>query len=220
MKQLIILIILVGGGYYLYTHGFLNVFNKLKLSPKEFVSDVKSAASSAVGARALPDKVEERACSAGIPRSYMGSLEQAVFSAYDSRAAYALVEMSYLSGLTDTERLITRYINTFTTAEEKNRILNMVSKYQDKETFNLLNRFFQRGTFNRRNLLRKMAEYKTNDAATVIQLALEDKNAGVRAEAEALSEQYRDEPWFSEGKKMQLSHRHLEELMDTSLVDI
>jgi hypothetical protein len=220
MKQLILIIILAGGGYYFYTHGFLNVFNKLKLSPKEFVSDIKSATSIAAAAKTLPVRAQERtcaACSANRPSLY--SLETAAFTAYDAKAVFALLELSYYSGLNDTERIMNKYLTNFSGSGDKGRVLTLMTKYQDKETLRYLVRFFNNGTFARRTLLRKIAEYKVSESAAVIKIALEDKNAGVRAEAEQLDEELKDEAWYIDNKKLTLPLKHLEDLMNIPLAN-
>jgi hypothetical protein len=224
MKQLIILILLVGGGYYLYNNGFLKVFSNAKLSPKEFLSDVKNAASnsitSAAGAsRTLPEKAPERSLNLSINKAGLTALENAVFASYDSRAAYALAELVYGAGLSDGDRVINRYLSAFTLAEEKNRILTLLGRYRDRESFEMLLKYYNRGTFSRKTLLRKLADFKSPEAAEFLTGVLNDNNAALRAAAEAIVSEVSDEPWYENYKtrKQPLPSGHLQELMSIPL---
>ena len=161
MKQLIIIILLAGGGYYLYNNGFLKIFKDMKISPKEFVADVKTAAAESVAAhnfKPMPQRAPERSSGSAISRDYFSALEKAAFASKDSQAVFSLVEIAFNAGLVQTDALISRYLITFTKAEEKNRVLDLASRYKDKDSLNMLNRFFRQGTFPRGDSLASRAE--------------------------------------------------------------
>ena len=221
MKQLLIIMLLAGGGYYIYHNGFLKVLNDMKLSPKEFISDMKGAASSLTASPEgnLPSRAAERACQASVAKANFNALENAVFAAYNSKAAYALAEMAYSLGMEESEGLINKYLATFSRAEEKNRILALITRYKDKESLDMLNKFFIRGVFARKTLMRKIADYKTPEAAEVIQAAAESQNASMRAAAQEVYEEVNNEQWYISGtqKKNQLAAQHTKEIYDIPL---
>jgi hypothetical protein len=222
MKQLLIILLLAGGGYYVYHNGFIKVLSDMKLSPKEFVADMKDAASSLseqTQAGKLPQRAPERACQASVSKANFGALESAVFASFDSKAAYALVEMAYSLGMEESEGIINKYLAAFPRASEKNRILTLITKYQDKDSLDMLNKFFIRGVFARKTLIRQIADYKTPEAAEVIQAAVDDKNAVLRDAAREVYEEVKNEQWYISGthKKIPLAAQHTKEIYNIPL---
>ncbi|MDR1123217.1 MAG: hypothetical protein LBL61_01095 [Elusimicrobiota bacterium] len=221
MKQLLIILLLAGGGYYIYHNGFLKVLSDIKLSPKEFVSDIKGAASSltAQATDGLPARAAERTCPAPVSKENFTALESAAFTSRNSKAAYALAEMAYGLGMEESESVINKYLAAFTRASEKNRILTLITKYKDKESLDMLNKFFIRGVFARKTLMRKIADYKTPEAAEVIQAAVDSKTAALRAAALEVYEEVKNEPWYTSGiqKKSTLAAQHTNEIYNIPL---
>ncbi|MDR0735144.1 MAG: hypothetical protein LBG16_05640 [Elusimicrobiota bacterium] len=221
MKQLLIILLLAGGGYYIYHNGFLKVLSDMKLSPKEFVSDLKSSASvlTAQEQAGLPRRAPERACQASVSKANFGALESAVFASYDSKAAYALAEMTYSLGMEESEGVINKYLAAFPRASEKNRILTLITMHKDKESLDMLNKFFIKGVFARKTLIRKIADYKTPEAAEVIQAAVDNQTAALRAAAREVYEEVKDEQWYISGsqKKNTLAAQHTKEIYNIPL---
>jgi hypothetical protein len=220
MKQLIIILLLAGGCYYLYYSGFLKISDSTNLSPKEFINNIQSAADimAEASVKNLPEKDPQRNCGASISQSNINALESVVFAAYDSKAAYALADLTYSCGLREGRGIIDKYLSLFNTAEEKSPILSIITKYKDKESLDILVRFSNRGTFSRRILLRKIADFKSPEAAEAIRDAANDNNAALKSEAKILIEEFKNEPWFNAPpKKRTLAAQHTRDLYNIPL---
>ena len=220
MKQLLIVLLLAGGGYYIYLNGFFSVFKDIKLSPKDFVADVKAAAAESVAAPGskLPRRAPERVCGAATSRSSLSALEKVAFADKNSQAAaFALTEFAYNAGVDGADALITRYLTMFTKPEDKTRILNLVSKHKDRESLDLLNKFFMGGAFPHKVVAQKIAEFRDPEAAEIIHNAIDNKDAAVREAAQAVYETVKDEAWFNTTKKRALAAQHTKDLYNMPL---
>ncbi|MDR1684138.1 MAG: HEAT repeat domain-containing protein [Elusimicrobiota bacterium] len=198
MKQLILILLLLGGGYYLYTNGFLNVLKQLTgaQTSGEIVQGITGSQLLVPKAAPLPLRMPERAGREGLILGHLNRLEESVFISYDAAACFGLAELVYAAGLDDGPRLIDRYLRVFTMPQERNLILTLLGKYKDKETLDILIKFYNRNTFARRALLRLIGDFKTAEALPVIRAALQDQNAAVRAEAQAIDLEFQKEAWY------------------------
>jgi hypothetical protein len=222
MKQLIVILLIAGGCYYLYYGGFFKIPGSSDLSPKEFVGNIKSAADimAGVSVKNLPEKAPQRDCGGTISQSNFNALKDIVFTAYDSKAAYALADLAYSGGFSEAKDIINKYLSLFTMPEEKNRILSLVTRYKDKESLDMLVNFLNNGTFNRKALLGKIADFKSPEAAAAIRAAAGSGNFAVRSEAKALIEELSDETWFNAPpKKQALPMQHTRELYEMPLAN-
>jgi hypothetical protein len=220
MKQLIVILLLAGGCYYLYYSGFLKITDSTNLSPKEFIDNIKSAADiTAEGlVKNLPEKDPQRNCGASISQGNINALESVVFAAYDSKAAYALSDLTYSCGLRESRNIIDKYLSLFNMPEEKGHILSLITRYKDKESLDTLVRFLNRGVFSRRILLRKIADFKSPEAAEAIRNAADDNNSTKKSEAKILIEEFKNETWFSPPpKKRTLAAQHTRDLYNIPL---
>lgn len=217
MKQLILVLLLLGGGYYLYNNGFLNVIKQAKIDPKSFIGEIKGAAG-AVSYKGLPEKNDSRGTGLKGADANIKLVENTIFATYDANTCYAYTEMAYMSGSNDSEKIITRYLANFTLPEEKNKILTLVTRYKDKQTLEILRQLFNRGTFSRKMLLNKIAEYRSPEVVAIIQQAKSDSNMSVSKEAEAIDARISQESWYSTGgKKMKLQGEQLANIVDAPL---
>ena len=191
MKKLIIIALLIAGGYYLYNHNE-RILGDIR--PSEMGSS--SSAAARAGGR-LPQKTPERSCRINMPRGNFNALENAAFGTYDQRAAFALVELTYTAGMDEAAQVITRYLSVFTIPEDRWPVLTLVSKFRDRESLDMLNRFLTNGTFPRRTVLNNIAAFKNAEAAAIIRDAMGSQNAAIRSAADAVFEEVKNEPWFT-----------------------
>lgn len=219
MKKLIFLLLLIGGAVYAYNKGY---FGAIKLSPAEFAKQVTDAAKSAAGAlefEPLPLKAPERNWKPGLPSADFVALETVVMASRNAKAAYALAEFAYGTGLPEGGAYIRRYLAAFTRPSEKNRILTLVTKYKDKESLDLLESFLTRGTFARKTVLGHIADYKTPEAAQIIMNAADSPTPAINTPAKAMLVELNDQPWFSHSQgKRTLAGKHTADIINIPLV--
>jgi len=207
MKKLAAILLLALCGYYIYQHGLTNI-----LSGTEEASPGRTKIAAG---KPLPPRAPQRACKPNISRGNFSALESAVFAMYDPKAAFALAELAYSTGLDEAQSVINKYLEAFPDPDDKARILTLITKYQDKESLNMLGKFFTRGTFPRKTLIRKIADFQAPEASEIIYTALSSDNPAVRAEAEAMYNEVKDKSWFTAGSgKRQSAGQHAVDMMN------
>jgi len=213
MKKLLILLILIGGGVYFFKNGVSGILKSPGADPKNFISDLQSAMQ-----RRLPEKSSERRGCFAPSEESLKALEDVIFQNFNAKTGFAFAEVAYNSGWPNAEKVVTRYFNSISSVAERNRVLEML-KFRDKQTFDIIHTLFNKSNFDRKVLLKRLADFKSPEAAQVIHDALNDKNPAVRAEAEMLVQQSENEPWFKNqvSGKREFANRHTAELLETPL---
>ena len=222
MKQLFILIMLVLlalGIYILHIAGFFTFLTSTAFKPRTFVADIKSAVAESKAPRpagALPNRAPERSCKISMPVASFNALEKAAFADNNYKTALAFVELVYGSGFDGADKLITRYLAAFEKPQEREPVLALVSKHRDIESLNILEKFFIQGTFARKTVLRKVAAFKSPEAADVFIRAFVDPNPVVRETADELFDEFQNEPWFAAAaqKRRDLQGKYARDLYD------
>ncbi len=200
MKQIIVLLLVIGGGYYLYTHGLSEVMKKVNLNPKDLVEEVKEATGGTLGgilkSNELPEIAPERTGGLKMNAANMGLVETTVFNTYDTDVCFAYTEMIYESGSASAPNVINKYLSMFTLPEDKNKILPLVTKYRDKQTLKILEDFLKRGVFPRNMLLKKISEYRNKEALEVIKSVADNPSSPARNEAQSIYSEMIAQPWY------------------------
>ncbi|MDR0952587.1 MAG: HEAT repeat domain-containing protein [Elusimicrobiota bacterium] len=218
MKQLIFILLLIGGVYYLYNSGFLKVIQNTQIDPKGFVSDIKDAVGSSLSSGRLPDKDSSRGNGIKGDKAAFLKIENTVFAAKSAAAAFALVDIAYANGAADAHQLIDRYISAFNNAKDKNKIINMLGKYRDKQSFNILLKFFNDGALDRKLTIRKIASFKSPEVIKAIESAMASDNSAVRKAAQDMHKTLQKEAWYTQiERKQPLPTQVKESMMETPL---
>lgn len=195
MKQLIVVLLILGGGFYLYNNGFLNVIKQqIGVNSDAFMGSAKSALS--VFNSGLPEKESTRAGGLKGSPDNVKLVEKTIFDTYDSDACYAYIEVAYANGVDGVEDAINKYLAAFNTPSAKAKLLNMLLKYKDRQTLYILRNFFLKGTFARKMLLHKMADFKSYEVAQIMQEAMKDPNPSVAAEAKLINDEISTQSWY------------------------
>ena len=198
MKQLIVVLLLLGGGYYLYNNGFLNVIkSQVGINSQGFMGQPKQQQQATAAKPGLPDKDPSRAGGLKGSTDNIRLIERTIFDTYDSTACYAYVEVAYANGADNVELVINRYLNAFSLPAEKAKILNLLLGYKDKQTLEILRNFFVRGTFARKMLLRRIADFKSYEVGPIITEAMRDPNPYVAAEAKLINDEISQQSWYT-----------------------
>ncbi len=202
MKQIIVLLLIIGGGYYLYTHGLADVMKKANLDPKDFVEEVKEATGGTIAgvtktSSELPEIAPERESGLKMNAANMRLVETTVFNTYDTDVCFAYTEMIYASGSASAPKVINKYLSTFTLPEDKNKILPLVTKYKDKQSLKILEDFLKRGVFSRSMLLKKISEYRNKEALAVIKSIADNPSSPVRDEAQNIYSEMITQSWYT-----------------------
>lgn len=168
MKQFIVLLLVIAAGYYFYTHGLQQTFKKINLEPEAIVQEsVKENKNTAVAPKqetGLPEIAPERSSGLKMDNRNMNLLETTVFNTYDAKTCFAYVEMVYASGSSAASKVINKYLATFDLAEDRNKIIPLITKYKDKQSLKILEDLKKRGYFSKKILDAKIAEYDAYEA--------------------------------------------------------
>lgn len=192
MKKLILIIILIAGGYFLLKGGLGGVIQKLDVNPNDIVSNITEK----VIPGTLPEVAPERkGLNASAPH-YIKVIKNNIFMTYDPALCFALVDMYYSSGYSDSLGLILEYIKMFDLPEDKARVLILLGRYRDQQTFDIMKNLYDQNIFTKTLLLKKMAVFHSRGAALLIKQEMQNPDEKISETANDLAKMYKEEPWF------------------------
>ncbi len=203
MKQLIFICLLIGGGYYLYNSGFVDVLKNTRLDPTGFVEDVKAATSSTVAAVVkkerfpkLPRRAESRAGGVQGARNSVKLIEDTILNTYDVNASYALVDVMYSSGAGNSKELVNKYLLNFSMPEDRDKLLELITAYKDQETLDILVEMINKGTFSRRTLFKKINAFENPAIIPILDSFLNSNNSSIQKEAKQAKNEMLSSAWY------------------------
>lgn len=217
MKQIIILLLVLGGGYYFYTHGLQQALSKVNMDPKSNLQETsKDGNSPSLKKGGLPEIAPERLSGLKVSNKTMGLVETTVFNTYDADVCYAFTEMIYASGSAATPRVVDKYLAAFTLPEDKNKLIALITRYKDRQSLKILEDLMNKGTFSRKMLLNKIADYHTEESNALIKKTAESGKGNLASEAKEVYSELLNWDKMKSGDKTPTARR-MQELMTDPL---
>lgn len=202
MKQLLFLVILVVIGYFIFQGGLGRVLSKANINTKGLITDITQT----VDTNFIPDIAAERSNFKTSNAGSFGHIKNTVFMTYDPDVCYALVDLTYSSGSQAAAALIDEYLTMFSLAEDKAKILNLLSQYKDRQTLRILLNLYKNGSLSRGNLLNVLSEYHTPEVAQIIHNATTNINNEALAQAaKKLENTFAEEKWYKNGLEVKIN---------------
>lgn len=195
MKQFLFLIIIVAVGYFVFQEGVGRVLSKANINTKGLISDITQT----VDENYIPDVAAERSNFKVTNADSLAHVKNTIFMTYDPDTCFSLVDLVYSSGSSEALPLINEYLTMFSLAEDKAKILNLLSQYKDKQTLKMLLSLYKNGSLGRGNLLNVLSSYHTPEVAQIINKAASSSNETLALTAKKLEQSFANEKWYKNG---------------------
>ena len=207
MKQLLFLFVLVLVGYFVLWGGATRVLYNADMNPKTLVSNLVSG----VEENFIPEIDSTRQGFRYTNATSYGQIKENVFITYDPDICFALVDLVYSSGASDSEFLIKQYLSMFTLPEDTTKILNLLKSYKDKQTLKILLSIYLSPDFDnpempKGTILNILSNYHLPEVAQIIKDATLSEDPILAQTAQVLDESLKDSKWYQEGLKTDLNN--------------
>lgn len=216
MKQFLFLVVLGVVIYLVLWGGTTNVLHQADINPKKLISNIATGINENAVPNIDPARTGFRFADA---RSY-NRIKENAFMTYDSDVCSSFVDLVYSSGYRESEPLVKEYFSMFMVADDLDKVLNILGRYKDKQTLNLLLAAYKdENMVEKISFLKALSVYHTPEVAKIIKEATLVEDDLLLAEtAQKLEAEFANEKWYREGlKDFQNSGNGLDMNMDFSV---
>lgn len=210
MKQLLFVVILVVIGYFIFQGGLGRVLSKANINTKGLITDITQT----IDDNYIPDVAAERSNFKTSNGNSFANIKNTIFMTYDPDVCFSLVDLAYSSGSTEAGVLIDEYLAMFSLAEDKAKIINLLSQYRDRQTLRILLSLYKNGSLGKVNLLNVLSGYHTPEVAHIIHNAVSSTNDLLAQTAKKLEDSFAEEKWYKEGLETKVNEEEKAALKD------
>ena len=199
MKQFLFLIVLGVVVYFVLWGGTTNVLHRADINPKKLITNIAAGIDENMIPEVDPVRTGFKFADS---RSYK-RIKDNVFMMYDSDLCSSFVDLVYSSGYKESEPIVKEYFSMFMVPEDIDKVLKILGRYKDKQTFNiLLSAYNDENIVEKLPFLKALTAYHTPEVAKIIREATSNEEDLVLAEeAQKFESEFANEKWFKEGLK-------------------